>query len=712
MSGYRPWSSRREAKEVDEHGSTLMTPRYLLQLCREQKLYQTPELNDKMYLHFKGFAKIENLAPYTGLKSLWLEGNGISEMSGLEAAKELRCLFMSQNCIEKIEGLDGLDLLDTLNLDNNLIKSVGGLGVVGQLKTLQLANNFLTKREDVEGLRECPSISILDLSGNKLEDPEIMDVLFDMPNLAVLNLMSNPVISKIKNYRRVLISRIKTLTYLDDRPVFDKERLAVEAWARGGADAERDERERQRNADRDEQNRNFEALRKLQEDARGRRRATYGEEPTPVYNPGLTHLRETMLKKIEDDSNDAPPSSDLAPAADAAPSDAHAPIRRFTELSTTGKKLVVGGDSDDDEEGDEADDEDEKKDDHEVADFSGPSGIPPLETVLRDDEPVQEVAPAVPATVSFGTPGWASRSDRRAATVSSGIQEIVEDETPVPDVTEIRIQDTEQEQGTFEATENDKLRIRPPRKEKPEEPVRDSSADLLEEIAAESQDSQDRTPDVAGPLVHGDILEEIARDDQEFRSTSNDDTETPQSLADRYRNFLDEIVDSEHQDHPTLSETRAPETSQQSYPDMASSLRDLQDLLSHSSSTMAPGHQAERLVHSMYGNTSANDDHSDHAIDRSIRSDATASAERELLDVPAASIENTLLPDGQLRTSVPVKSAILASRRLIEEIEAKEVGGNVKVEGKALEKGRTIEIEDDEEDGESHAEIQAKNAWH
>ena len=42
--------------------------------------------------------------------------------------------------------------------------------------------------------------------------------------------MSNPVIPKIQNYRRNMISKLKKLTYLDDRPVFEKERLATEAW--------------------------------------------------------------------------------------------------------------------------------------------------------------------------------------------------------------------------------------------------------------------------------------------------------------------------------------------------------------------------------------------------------------------------------------------------------------------------------------------------
>lgn len=36
--------------------------------------------------------------------------------------------------------------------------------------------------------------------------------------------IGNPVVTKIKDYRRTLISRCKSLTYLDDRPVFAEER--------------------------------------------------------------------------------------------------------------------------------------------------------------------------------------------------------------------------------------------------------------------------------------------------------------------------------------------------------------------------------------------------------------------------------------------------------------------------------------------------------
>jgi dynein assembly factor 1 len=64
-----------------------------------------------------------------------------------------------------------------------------------------------------------------------------------MPKLAVLYLNGNDVTKKIKNYRKVLIARIPTLKYLDDRPVFDDDRRYAEAFARGGIEEERKERD-------------------------------------------------------------------------------------------------------------------------------------------------------------------------------------------------------------------------------------------------------------------------------------------------------------------------------------------------------------------------------------------------------------------------------------------------------------------------------------
>ena len=63
-----------------------------------------------------------------------------------------------------------------------------------------------------------------------------------MPNLKVLYLQGNGCVSKIKNYRKTLISKLPNLKYLDDRPVFVDDRRNAEAFARGGLEEERKER--------------------------------------------------------------------------------------------------------------------------------------------------------------------------------------------------------------------------------------------------------------------------------------------------------------------------------------------------------------------------------------------------------------------------------------------------------------------------------------
>jgi len=73
-----------------------------------KKYYRTPSLNEKLYLHYKGFSRMNNLDQFINLKCLYFEGNGCDSMLGLEKCTKLRSLYIQENVISKIEGLETL----------------------------------------------------------------------------------------------------------------------------------------------------------------------------------------------------------------------------------------------------------------------------------------------------------------------------------------------------------------------------------------------------------------------------------------------------------------------------------------------------------------------------------------------------------------------------------------------------------------------------
>lgn len=157
---------------------------------------------------------------------------GLAHTATHQPRPAARRRYVQSNLLTSLKGLgSGQAALDTLNASGNQLTTLEGLEALRALRTLVATDNQLEAPEGLEPLAGCTELESLDLQNNRLADPSaLLGLLRRLPQLKCLYLRGNPLVSALPSYRKAVIATLLALTYLDDRPVFEKERRCAEAW--------------------------------------------------------------------------------------------------------------------------------------------------------------------------------------------------------------------------------------------------------------------------------------------------------------------------------------------------------------------------------------------------------------------------------------------------------------------------------------------------
>eukprot|EP00854_Cymbomonas_tetramitiformis_P023518 gene23518-28474_t len=272
-----------------------MNPKALARICRENHMYShCPHLNEILHLQCRGICRIQSLEEYTGLTAIYFNSNAIAQIEGLETVTNLRCLYIEQNLLEDFIGLENQTEMQVIDAKNNQISKIDGLSHMTKLSSLNLQQNRIETVDDIRQLLELPELRSLDISKNRIDDEEAIAVIQQLP-LTFLKLDGNPVVRKVSHYRKTFIAKMPSLNYMDDMPVFPKERRLAEAFLRGGLEEEKLERVRIKEDEAAAKVENARAWEELV--ARGREAA---KNKPPQKGMDLTYKGPEAIKEMEE----------------------------------------------------------------------------------------------------------------------------------------------------------------------------------------------------------------------------------------------------------------------------------------------------------------------------------------------------------------------------------------------------------------------------
>lgn len=136
----------------------------------------------------------------------------------------------------EFDGREVLNAVETINISHSQMAFFDVSSELSSLKTV-LANNCGIVGINKGSVNFPASLESLDLSGNQIsatELPTLLDRLKASANLTRLSLLGNPACN-IENYRLVVLSELKALTYLDFQHVTAAERKLVKKFRKSRA---------------------------------------------------------------------------------------------------------------------------------------------------------------------------------------------------------------------------------------------------------------------------------------------------------------------------------------------------------------------------------------------------------------------------------------------------------------------------------------------